>query len=60
MLVPLGANPYLCTSTDIEVTPWTEKSNGGIGYLKRKRTQKEPKKVHLAIRLVKHHGEFNI
>lgn len=33
ILVPLGANPYLCTSTDIEVTPFTEKSNGGIGYL---------------------------
>lgn len=32
-LVPFGANPYLCTSTDIEVTPWTEKSNGGTGYL---------------------------
>jgi len=29
----LGANPYLCTSTDIEVTPVTEKSKGGIGYL---------------------------
>lgn len=33
-LVPLGANPYLCTSTDIEVTPLTVKSKGGIGYLK--------------------------
>jgi len=33
-LVPFGASPYLCTSTDIEVTPLTEKSKGGIGYLK--------------------------
>jgi len=33
-LVPFGASPYLCTSADIEVTPLTEKSKGGIGYLK--------------------------
>lgn len=35
-LVPLGASPYLCTSTEIEVTPLTVKSKGGIGYLRRK------------------------
>lgn len=35
-LVPFGAKPYLCTSADIEVTPLTEKSKGGIGYLKEK------------------------
>jgi len=33
----LGAKPYLCTSTDIEETPLTEKSKGGIGYLGKKR-----------------------
>ena len=32
-LVPFGANPYLWTSDEIDVTPLTEKSKGGIGYL---------------------------
>lgn len=33
ILVPFGARPYLCTSTDIDVTPSTEKSKRGSGYL---------------------------
>ena len=33
-LVPFGANPYLWTSDEIDVTPLTEKSKGGIGHLR--------------------------
>lgn len=40
ILVPLGAKPYLCTSTDIEETPLTEKSKGGIEYLRGKQPHK--------------------
>lgn len=29
--VPFGAYPYLCVSADMEVTPPTAKSKGGIG-----------------------------
>ena len=34
--MPFGPSPYLCTSTDIDVTPGTVKSNSGIGYLQSK------------------------
>ena len=40
---PLGANPYLCVSHEIEVTPGTRKSTGAIGKLQREKSKRRGK-----------------